>query len=65
MPYLAPEAAMPITSCAPRFAERNARPAIHAGIERPELRKSALVRCEPRSHQPIPTTKRKYTARMR
>ena len=43
MPYLAPEAAMPITSCAPRLAERNARPAIQAGIERPERKKSSLV----------------------
>ncbi len=43
MPYLAPEAAMPIISCAPRFAERNARPAIQAGIERPERKKSSLV----------------------
>jgi hypothetical protein len=36
MPYFAPDAAMPITSCAPRFADRNARPATQAGIERPD-----------------------------
>jgi hypothetical protein len=36
MPYLAPEAAMPMTSWAPRLADRKASPATHAGIERPE-----------------------------
>src|ERR1700679_619318 len=34
MPYLAPEAAMPMTSCAPRLAERKARPVTQAGMER-------------------------------
>ena len=34
---------MPITSCAPRFAEMKARPVIQAGIERPERKKSVLV----------------------
>ena len=34
---------MPIISWAPRFAERKARPAIQAGIERPERKKSSLV----------------------
>ena len=43
MPYLAPDAAMPITSCAPRLAEMNASRAIHAGIERPDRKKSSLV----------------------
>ena len=43
MPYLAPEAAMPITSCAPRLAERKASPAIQAGMERPERKKSSLL----------------------
>ena len=43
MPYLAPLAPMPITSCAPRFAEMNARPVIQAGIERPDRKKSVLV----------------------
>src|SRR5436853_554072 len=39
MPYLAPEAAMPITSCAPRLAERHASPATHARhIHRPAAR---------------------------
>ena len=36
IPYLAPDAAMPITSCAPRLAERKARPATQAGIRRPD-----------------------------
>src|SRR6266545_4313197 len=35
MPYLAPEAAMPIISCAPRFADRKASPATQPGMERP------------------------------
>src|SRR2546430_7001624 len=39
MPYLAPDAAIPMTSCAPRLAEIKARPAIHAGIDRPERKK--------------------------
>ena len=43
MPYFAPEAAMPITSWAPRLAEMNARPATQAGIERPDRKKSVLV----------------------
>src|SRR3954469_18744213 len=32
MPYLAPEAAIPMTSWAPRLAERKASPAIQAGV---------------------------------
>jgi hypothetical protein len=40
MPYLAPLAAMPTNSSAPRLAEMNARPVTHAGIDRPEVRKS-------------------------
>jgi hypothetical protein len=43
MPYFAPEAHIPITSCAPRLAAMNARLVIHTGTERPEVRKSALV----------------------
>ena len=31
MPYLAPDAHMPITSCAPRLAAMNARLVIHTG----------------------------------
>jgi len=34
---------MPTSSKAPRFAERNAEPATHAGIERPDRKKSELV----------------------
>jgi len=40
MPYLAPDADIPTSSCAPRFAARNARLVIHTGTERPEVRKS-------------------------
>ena len=43
MPYLAPLAAMPTNSNAPRLAEIKASPVIHAGIEWLEVRKSALV----------------------
>ena len=40
MPYLAPLAAMPASSSAPRLAEMNARPVTHVGIERADVRKS-------------------------
>ena len=59
MPYLAPEAAMPITSCAPRFAEIKARPHTHAGMERPARKKSVLVRIYRFSANPMPSTKTK------
>ena len=59
MPYFAPEAAMPMTSCAPRLAERNARPATQAGINRPERKKSVLVRMWRFSTKPMPRTKAK------
>ena len=59
MPYLAPEAPMPITSCAPRFAEMNASPVIQAGMERPERKKSSLLLTNRRSTQPMPSTKTK------
>src|SRR5215467_9485082 len=64
MPYLAPDAPMPMTSCAPRFAEIKARPVIHAGIERPERKKSVLVFIYRFSAKPIPSTKTKYTTIM-
>ncbi len=57
MPYFAPKAPIPITSCAPRFAERNASPVTQAGSERPERKKSLPVRMCGLSTQPIPTTK--------
>ena len=59
MPYLAPEAPIPITSCAPRLAEMKASPAIHAGMDRPERKKSSLLRTDRRSTQPMPSTKTK------
>ncbi len=64
MPYLAPEAAMPMSSCAPRLAAMNARLVIQTGTERPERRKSPLVETFLRSLQPMPSTKAKYSARM-
>ena len=62
---MAPHAPIPITSCAPRFADRNASPAIQAGIFRPEVRKSDPVWICLRNIQPMPSTKMKYTARIR
>ncbi len=50
---------MPITSCAPRLAEMKARPVIQAGIERPERKKSVLVRMKRFREKPMPSTKTK------
>ena len=52
---------MPITSCAPRLAERKASPVIQAGSDRPERKKSVLVRIARRNCQPMPSTNTKYT----
>ena len=59
MPYFAPEADMPISSCAPRLAAMNARLVIQTGTERPDMRKSPLVDIRFRSLQPMPKTKAK------
>ena len=59
MPYLAPEAHIPITSCAPRFAAMNARLVIQTGTERPEVRKSSLVAIRLFTSQPMPSTNAK------
>ena len=59
MPYLAPEAAMPISSTAPRLAAMNARLVIQTGTERPESRKSPLVETFLRSIHPMPITNAK------
>ena len=64
MPYFAPLAAMPITSCAPRLAERNARPVIQVARLRPERKKSRLVRMNRFSATPMPRTKTKYRPMM-
>ena len=58
MPYLAPLAAMPTNSRAPRFADMNARPVIQAGMDRPDMKKSALFFIDRFSANPIPKTKR-------
>ena len=50
---------MPITSWAPRLAERKASPAIQVGMERPERKKSSLLLTYRRSTQPMPSTKAK------
>src|SRR5216683_1514506 len=55
---------MPITSCAPRFADMNASPATHAGIARPARKKSVLVCIEPFSATPMPNTNAKYNPRI-
>ena len=59
MPYLAPEAAMPITSCAPRLAAMNARLVIQTGTERPDSEEIAAGGHLLRSLQPMPRTKAK------
>ena len=59
MPYFAPLAPMPITSCAPRLAEMKASPVIQAGIDRPDRKKSVLVRAWRFSTNPMPSTKAK------
>src|SRR4029077_19523989 len=64
MPYFAPEAPMPMTSCAPRFADMNASPQTHAGIARPARKKSVLVFMEPFSATPMPSTNAKYKPRI-
>src|SRR5580700_3236196 len=64
MPYFAPEAAVPITSCAPRLADRNANPQIHAGMTRPARKKSVLVFTLRLRPNPMPSTMAKYTTMM-
>src|ERR1700719_890841 len=55
---------MPMTSCAPRFADMNASPQTHAGIARPARKKSVLVFMEPFSATPMPSTNAKYKPRI-
>ena len=57
MPYFAPEAAMPITSCAPRLAPMKPSAQTQAGSERPDSKKSALVLRYLRRIQPMAMTK--------
>src|SRR5712692_3307508 len=64
MPYFAPEAPMPITSWAPRFADINAKPHTHAGMARPARKKSVLVFIELLRATPMPRTNAKYKARI-
>src|SRR6266849_6699501 len=64
MPYFAPEAPMPITSWAPRFADINAKPHTHAGMARPARNKSVLVFIELLRATPMPRTNAKYRARI-
>ncbi len=59
IPYLAPEAAIPITSWAPRLAEMKARLVIHSGTARPLIRKWLLVLTWRRSTAPMASTKTK------
>jgi len=47
---------MPMTSCAPRLAARNARLVIQTGTERPEVRKSPLEETDLLRRQPMPRT---------
>lgn len=59
IPYLAPEAHIPINSCAPKLVATNARLVIHRGTERPEVRKSSLVETPRFKTHPIPNTNAK------
>ncbi len=59
IPYLAPEAAIPITSCAPRFAPMNPSAQIQAGSARPDSKKSFVPLTPLRSTTPMPRTKAK------
>jgi len=59
MPYFAPEAHIPITSCAPRFAAIKAKLVIQTGTERPEVRKSSLVATLRLTRNPITRTNAK------
>jgi hypothetical protein len=59
MPYFAPDAAMPMISCAPRLAEMNASPQTHAGIARPAWKNAALVVVRFFSATPTPRTEAK------
>src|SRR5919204_112804 len=54
IPYFAPEAHMPIISCAPRLAAMKARLVIHTGTECRDVKKSALVVTLRFANQPIP-----------
>src|ERR1039458_10825195 len=65
MPYLAPEAAMPMSSTAPRLAAMNARLVIQTGTDRPDVRKSPLEEIRLRSLQPMPKTKAKRSEERR
>ena len=49
-------AALPRISSAPRFADTNASPVIHAGSDRPDRKKSELVATARRASTPITTT---------
>src|SRR5262249_32105932 len=62
MPYFAPDAPMPMTSCAPRLAEIKASPVTHAGMGRPDKKKTVLVFMYRLKAKPIPSTKTKYTS---
>ena len=57
--FLAFEALAAWYACAPRFAERKASPVTHGGSERPERKKSVLVRAVRRSAKPMPSTNTK------
>ena len=61
MPNCAPLADMPTISTAPRLAEMNASPVIHAGSDLPERKKSRLSDTRRRAARPMPSTTTKYT----
>lgn len=59
MPYFAPDAPIPMTSCAPRLADMKASPHTQAGMARPARKKSVLVFTELFKTTPMPMTKTK------
>jgi hypothetical protein len=65
MPYWYAAAAQPISSSAPRFAERKLRPATQAVMSRPAMKKSSEVLENRRRYRPMPRTMTKYSTMMR
>ena len=62
--YFAPDAAMPMTSWLPRFAEINAKPQTQAGMERPAERNQCWYWCNSLWRRQCASTKAKSTSMM-
>ena len=59
IPYFAPEAAIPITSCAPRLAPMKPSAQIQAGSARPDSKKSFVPLTPLLTTNPMPRTNAK------